>query len=136
MPAPADTPRGPRRDAGFTLFEVLVALGVCGFVIAALVPVLRANALQARSADGRLALVLAERRILESLPARDEMREGVTNGRIDDVSFRIEARALPDDSDPERPLPWQAFRLVIDLEAADGRTSRVSTTRLGKVERK
>ena len=73
MPVPADTPRGPRRDAGFTLFEVLVALGVCGFVVAALVPVLRANAFQARSADGRLALVLAERRILESLPAGERL---------------------------------------------------------------
>lgn len=131
-------PRAPdaRREAGFTLFEVLVALGVCGFVIAALVPVLRANATQARGMDGRLALVLAERRMLESLPARDDLTEGVTTGRLDDVAFRMQTRELPVDIDPERPIAWRPFLVVVDFEAADGRKSRMSTVRLGKVPRR
>ena len=31
-----------------------------------------------------------------------------------------------------QPVPWAAFRIVVDFATADGMTSRVETLRLGK----
>ena len=132
--APPDRlPRVASRNGGFTLFEVLVALGVCGVMVASFVPVVRANVAQARSADGRLALVMAERSVLEAMPARGELEEGVVNGKIDGVAFRMTIRALPVDVDPEHPIPWQPYRIDVNLQAPDGRAGQFSTIRLGRL---
>jgi prepilin-type N-terminal cleavage/methylation domain-containing protein len=118
--------------AGFTLLETLVALALAGFLIAALAPVYAANTLRARGADSRLALVAAGRHILEILPGRDDMDAGSRSGSIDGVDWRLRAEALPDAGDPERPIPWVAYAVEIDLVAPNGYQSHISTTRLGR----
>lgn len=126
-----DFRRQPGANAGFTLIEVLVALGVCGIVIAAIAPAVGMNALHARQADSRLALVAAQRSVLEILPAREDLRAGATNGTLNGVKWRLQATTIP--PDPKAPpLPWLAFRIVVLLETVDGLTARMDTIRLGK----
>ena len=121
-----------RGEAGFTLIEVLVALGVCGIVVAAITPVITANAIRARQSDGRLALVAAERSLLEILPGRDELRAGAVNGVINGVTWRLMAIPLPLDPDATRRSAWTSYRLVVDLATPNGLTGHVETIRLGK----
>ena len=129
---PPNSSRAASGDAGFTLIEVLVSLGVCGFVLAAIAPVMGANAMRARQSDGRLALAAAERAALESLPLRVELREGAISGLAGGVSWRMRATALPQDPDADQPSPWIAYRISIDLTTRDGLTGHVETIRLGK----
>ena len=122
---------GDRGRAGFTLIEVLVALGVCGIVIAAIAPMVGMNALHARQSDSRLALIAAQRSVLDILPAREDLRAGTVSGSINGVRWRLQATAIP--RDPRAPpYPWLAFRIAINLETADGLTGRVDTVRLGR----
>ena len=120
-------------DAGFTLVEVLVSLGVVGAVVAALVQAVAGNALRARQVDSRVALIAAERSLMEALPARGELREGSSRGRVNGVDWRMRIIALPPPPmDEQRPLAWTAFRINVDFETPDGLTSRVETIRLGR----
>jgi prepilin-type N-terminal cleavage/methylation domain-containing protein len=132
----ADTRLPGTRRAGFTLLEVLAALGVCGIAVAALAPVFTANAWRARSADSRLALVDVARQTLELLPDRKEMDEGSIEGETGGVKWTMRTLALPDDGDdPERKIPWRAFRVIVDLAAPNGATAHVETVRLGRMAR-
>jgi prepilin-type N-terminal cleavage/methylation domain-containing protein len=121
-----------RSTEGFTLLEVLVALGVCGIFIATLAPVISTNRLRAGSADSRLAIVAAGHQLLERLPARDEMATGATSGTLGGLKWRIQATPAPVDTEPDHDIPWTAYRVSIDIVAPNGTTRRIETVRLGR----
>jgi prepilin-type N-terminal cleavage/methylation domain-containing protein len=123
--------RACRDDDGFTLVEAVVALAVCGVIVAATTPVVTSNLTRARSADGRLQMALAERRALDALPAHSALQAGVLQGESDGVAWRADVRPF-EDRGAARGAQWAAYRIVIDLEAQDGRTSRIETLRLGR----
>ncbi len=69
------------RDAGFTLFEVLVALAILGIATAAVIQLLAGSLrLSGRVAESSVALLEAERRVNESL-ASDDLAVGTDGGR-------------------------------------------------------
>ena len=119
------------RSAGFTLLETLVALAICGLVIGTLAPMFAMNARRVRSVDDRLAVIGAGHRLLETLPSREQMTEGVRNGMMDGVRWRLEATALPLNSEVDQAQPWIPYKLVIELSANDF-TRRIETIRLGR----
>ena len=53
-------PQNDRHRHGFTLIEVLVALGLCGVVLGAILPAVALSGSQARKAEARLALDASE----------------------------------------------------------------------------
>lgn len=119
-------------QAGFTLIEVLVALGVCGLGLAAIAPVVAANAQRVRQSDSRLALAAAGRAVIESLPPRGEMREGAREGDLNGAHWRMSTTAMPGAADAAPASPWIAYRVAVDLTMPDGAASRIETIRLGR----
>jgi prepilin-type N-terminal cleavage/methylation domain-containing protein len=119
--------------AGFTLLEVLVALAACGAIIAAIAPAFSANARNARLAESRIALAAAERSLLDILPARDKLTDGVARGVINGVDWRMRVTSLPHEvEEGQAPVPWIAYSIVVDFSTRDGMTSRIETVRLGR----
>lgn len=110
-----------------------MALAACGAIIAALAPPYGMNAMRARQSESRLALVAAERSLLDILPARDKLGDGTARGSINGVDWRMRVVEIPRPVvEGAQPVPWAAFRIVVDFATADGMTSRVETLRLGK----
>lgn len=132
--SPSRSPDAPARrtaNAGFTLIEVLVALALCGFVIAAMAPVFGNNLMQARRADERLALAAAQRNLLEILPGREELRTGTISGNLDAIRWTIDAAEVSV-GDPAPGERWIPYRISALLVSPGGLTARFETLRLGR----
>ena len=68
-----------------------------------------------------------------NLPARDKLGDGTARGSINGVDWRMRVVEIPRPVvEGAQPVPWAAFRIVVDFATADGMTSRVETLRLGK----
>jgi prepilin-type N-terminal cleavage/methylation domain-containing protein len=119
--------------AGFTLIEVLVALAVCGALVAAMSPIFGWNIMQSRLAETRLSMAAAERSLLEALPDRDKLKAGSASGSLGDIVWHMNVspiRAREGDIDTS----WLPYRINVQMLAPDGMTGGFETIRLGRKE--
>ncbi len=133
----------PRRDAGFTLVEVLVALAVVGLVLGAVYRIYGTGVLAVGRAASQLELALAAEAILERTRADLDPRGAGVEGRIgEDLRFRLSASPMPPpplparqaaDGPPlsgDRSTPRERLWLVrVDVADPDGRIFTLSTLR-------
>jgi prepilin-type N-terminal cleavage/methylation domain-containing protein len=133
----------PRRDGGFTLVEVLVALAVVGLVLGAVYRLYGTGVLTVGRAASQLELALAAEALLERTRADLDPRGAGVEGRIGaDLRFRLSASPLPPPPAPARraedgppaiddpSAPRERLWLVrVDVADPDGRIFTLSTLR-------
>ena len=118
------------REAGFTLVEVLVALAVCGALLAAMAPVFGWNIGQARGSAARLDLASVESVLLESLPERALLGPGTAIGEIGTWSWRMVVTAMPQTG--EGVARWTPYLIRMQITGPEGASGRFETIRLGR----
>jgi general secretion pathway protein I len=124
-------PREQRRDAGFTLLEVLVALAVMSLTLAAIGSLMAMSARSTRALDQHLALVETARAIETGLPSRAELALGSLSGvraghswRVDVLPYNVPA------AEPQAAPRWLPTRVVIRVQSPTGSILQVETIRL------
>jgi len=117
-----------RRDAGFSLIEVLVSLAVAGIALGAAFVLfgtaLRGNAQAERTT---MATLIAESKLAEAGMAAP-LRPGRTTGRIGDgYAWATEVRPYrPPGEDADVTLPVRAFEVVVSVSWGDDGRNPVS----------
>jgi general secretion pathway protein I len=128
----------PSPTAGFTLIEVLVALAVVGFAMAAIAGVFSNGLLGHEvAADADRALAVAEER-LTLAGAAATLRPGTSNGRFAErFDWQMTIALFEDDATDKAPLPaatLRLYRIAVEVAWRDGHRGRrlaLSTLRLG-----
>lgn len=122
---------GERPDAGFTMIEALVALGVIAISLAALGSLIAGNVRATRWVADRLSLVDTARSVLTALPDRQQLSDGDSRGDISDYAWRVDVLPFRADFvDPQRATRWIPKTIVIRVQSPTGQILRLDTVRL------
>lgn len=119
-----------RRERGFTLIEVLVALAVVAISLAAIGSVIAVTTRGARAVGLHLTLVETARMILTGLPDRDQLVPGSLSGESAGHRWRVDV--LPfyaDFVDPEQSN-YVPQTVVVRVQSPAGKVLQVNTVRL------
>jgi general secretion pathway protein I len=123
-------PEARRRNEGFTLIEVLVALVVVTISLAALSQLMASNRRVATSLDTHLSLVETARGIETALPDR-AMLAGDSSGESGDYRWAVFTRPFESNLvDPSIPTPWFPQFVAIRVQSREGVSVQVNTIRL------
>jgi general secretion pathway protein I len=118
-------------EAGFTLIEALVALGIVAASLAAIGPVVATGVRATWAIGDRLALAETARAILNELPDRSRIASGRLYGETG--AYRWRGDILPfaaDFIDPAVPAPWTPQLVAVSVRSPGGRELRIDTIRL------
>jgi general secretion pathway protein I len=131
---PAAPPSTERRDAGFTIIEVLVALALVAVVIVAIGSLMSANVRGVRAFERHVALMQATRTaIITAIPPRDQLQEGTSSGQSDGYRWTIDISPLGGEwTARNSDLAWIPELVRIRVRAPGGATSDIRTVRLVK----
>jgi general secretion pathway protein I len=126
------TPRERRRaEAGFTLVEVLVAIGIIAVALAAIGSLVATNVRGTRSIDTHLTLVETGRAIMTGLPDRNELAPGSFSGAVGDHRWRADVVPfVAPNVDPRVVSPWVPQRVVVRVQSPAGLILQLETIRL------
>ena len=127
------TPRSiERRDAGFTIIEVLVALALVTVVIVAIGSLMAANVRGVRSFEQHVALMQATRTAMTAaIPPRDALQPGTLWGQADGYRWTVDVSPLGGDwTVPNSDLAWVPELVRVRVRAPGGAMSDVRTVRL------
>ena len=128
---PRIEPPEQRRDAGFTLLEVLVALSVMSIALAAIGSLMAMSARSTRAIDQRLALIETARAVETGLPRRAELAFGSLSGERADHRWRVDILPFNAPSvDAQVPIRWIPARVVIRVQGPAGSILQVESIRL------
>jgi general secretion pathway protein I len=86
-------PRSPtdRRDAGFTIIEVLIALAIVAVGIVGIGAVMSTNARGVRTLENHVALMQTAQTVLATaIPLRKDLAPGTLSGQIRDYGWRVD----------------------------------------------
>ena len=130
----------PEPQAGFTLFEVLVALAVLAAVMAAVGSLASVGRRANRAEVARVELAQVARRLVNELT--DRSFANGASGASDGYAWRIEAEPLPTVPPPANALQtpqaarqsvWIPFRVRLHVTGPTGASADIVTIRLGRV---
>ena len=129
---PATPPPTDRRDAGFTIIEVLIALAIVAVGIVAIGSVMATNVRGVRSLELHVALMQATRTVMAAgIPARAKLGPGALSGQTDDYRWTIEVGPLGSDwAVPGADVAWVPELVRIRVRSPSGATSDIRTVRL------
>jgi general secretion pathway protein I len=125
-------PPTDRRNAGFTIIEVLIALAIVAVGIVAIGSVMATNLRGVRSLEQHVALMQATRTVMAAgIPARAKLGPGALSGQTDDYRWRIEVGPLGGDwAVPGADVAWVPELVRIRVRSPSGATSDIRTIRL------
>jgi general secretion pathway protein I len=131
---PATSPSTERRDAGFTILEVLVALALVAVVIVAVGSVMAGNMRGVRVLDRHVALTQAMRTAMASaIPPRDQLAQGTTSGQTDGYHWTVDVSPLGGEwTVPNSDVDWVPELVRVRVRAPSGAVSDIRTVRLMK----
>jgi general secretion pathway protein I len=120
-----------RRNAGFTLIEVLVALSVVAVSLVAIGSLIASTIRGVRSLDRHLALAETARAVMTGLPNRDELARGSLQGELADHRWRVDVSPFPIDN-PQmlEQARWIPQTVVIRVQSPQGGILQLNTVRL------
>jgi general secretion pathway protein I len=122
-----------KREAGFSLVEVLLALAIAGFIVAATASVFRNGLIgHAAADDAATAAALADQKLAEAGVA-EALRPGVSTGGFGRFTWRVTVAPF---ADKEEPPNLRLYRVAAEIAWNDGPRKRqyeLSTLRLGPV---
>jgi general secretion pathway protein I len=128
----AASPPTDRRDAGFTIIEVLIALAIIAVSVVAIGSVMSANVRGVRSLEAHVALMQTARTVLMTgIPPRAELVAGALSGRIDDYRWTIDVGPLGGDWTVQgADVAWVPELVRIRVRSPSGAMSDLRTVRL------
>ncbi|MBV8925056.1 MAG: prepilin-type N-terminal cleavage/methylation domain-containing protein [Bradyrhizobium sp.] len=128
------SPSTERRDAGFTILEVLVALALVAVVIVAIGSVMASNVRGVRAFERHVALMQATRTALaEAIPPRDQLRGGTSSGQTDGYRWTLDVSPLGGDwMVANADVAWVPELVRVRVRWSGGATSDIRTVRLMK----
>jgi len=129
---PATPPSTDRRDAGFTIIEVLIALAIVAVSIVAIGSVMATNVRGVRSLEQHVALMQATRTVMTAgIPTRTKLGPGALSGRIDDYRWTIDVEPLGGDWEvPGADVAWVPELVKVRVRAPGGGAIDLETVRL------
>ncbi|MEW6436912.1 MAG: prepilin-type N-terminal cleavage/methylation domain-containing protein [Pseudomonadota bacterium] len=130
----------PRRKAGFTLIEALVALSLLLTFVATLGPVMfQARHILTQSGDDIGAQILLRGLLAEPFD-RVKPETGVRAGERSALAWSLDVEpygaphALASDNPKQREPAWALFKVVARVTLGNGRAVTAETLRLGRTE--
>ena len=124
-------PERRRRDGGFTLIEVLVALAVVAVALTAIGSLIAASVRGTRGLEQHLALVATARAIEAGLPGRTELKVGSFTGEVGGHRWRVDVAPFAAfTADVRQPTAWIPRAVVIRVQSPGGSFLQVNTVRL------
>jgi general secretion pathway protein I len=131
---PATSPSTERRDAGFTILEVLVALALVAVVIVAIGSVMSGNVRGVRALDRHVALTQATRTAMATaIPPRDRLAQGTSTGQADGYHWTVDVSPLGGNwTVPNSDVAWVPELVRVRVRAPGGAISDIRTVRLMK----
>lgn len=129
---PAKSPPTERRDAGFTILEVLVALALVAVVIVAIGSVMSGNVRGVRAVDRHVALTQAMRTAMAAgIPPRDQLAQGTSSGQTDGYRWTVDVSPLGGNwTVPNSDVAWVPQLVRVRVRSPAGATSDIRTVRL------
>ena len=127
IPAPTN-----RRDAGFTIIEVLIALAIIAVSIVAIGSLMATNVRGVRSLEQHVALMQTMRTVMTAgLPPRAELRPGTSSGQMDHYRWSVDVVPLGGDwTVPNADIPWVPELVRVRVKSPTGAVSDIRTVRL------
>ena len=121
-----------RRDAGFTIIEVLIALAVVAVSIVAIGSVMSTNVRGVRLLEQHVTLMQTARSILTTeIPPRAELGFGALSGQVNDYRWKIDVGPLGEEwSVPGADVAWIPALVTVQVRSPTGAVSDLKTVRL------
>ncbi|HVX78695.1 MAG TPA: prepilin-type N-terminal cleavage/methylation domain-containing protein [Bradyrhizobium sp.] len=121
-----------RRDAGFTIIEVLIALAIVAVSIVAIGSLMATNARGVRSLEQHVALVQAARAVMTAgLPARAELQPGASSGQLEGYHWSVDVTPLGGGwAVKDADVSWTPELVRVRVQAPSGAVSDIRTVRL------
>jgi general secretion pathway protein I len=131
---PATSPSTERRDAGFTILEVLVALALVAVVIVAIGSVMATSVRGVRSLEQHVALTQAMRTaMMTAIPPRERLQQGTSSGQTDGYHWTVDVSPLGGGwTVPNSDAAWVPELVRVRVSSPSGATSDIRTVRLMK----
>lgn len=131
---PATSASTERRDAGFTILEVLVALALVAVVLVAIGSVMASNMRGVRTIGAHVALTQAMRTAMAAaIPPREQLQQGSSSGQADGYRWTVDVTPLGGDwTVPDSVVAWVPELVRVRVKSPSGATSDVRTVRLMK----
>jgi general secretion pathway protein I len=128
------SPSTERRDAGFTILEVLVALALVAVVIVAVGSVMAGNVRGVRALDRHVALMQATRTAMATaIPPRDQLAQGTSSGHTDGYRWTVDVSPLGGEwTVPNSDVAWVPELVRVRVRSPGGAVSDIRTVRLMK----
>jgi general secretion pathway protein I len=125
-------PPTDRRDAGFTIIEVLIALAIISVSIVAIGSVMSTNTRGVRSLEQHVALMQTVRTVMATgIPPRAQLGAGTSSGQIDDYRWTIDVGSLGGDwTVPGADVAWIPELVRVRVRSPSGAVSELRTVRL------
>ena len=121
---------GSRRERGFTLIEVLVALSVVAISLAAIGSLIAVTTRGARAVGLHLTLVETARAIITGLPDRDQLNPGNFSGESAGHRWRVDVGPFYADFVDPAQTNWMPQTVVVRVQSPAGKILHVNTVRL------
>ncbi|MGY3440707.1 prepilin-type N-terminal cleavage/methylation domain-containing protein [Bradyrhizobium sp. USDA 4473] len=128
----ATSPPTNRRDAGFTIIEVLVALALVAVSIVAIGAVMGVKTRGVKAMEQHVALMQAVRTLMTiGIPPRAELQPGSSTGQAEGYRWTIDVSPLGGEwTVPEGNVPWAPELVRIRVKSPAGALSDIRTVRL------
>lgn len=126
-PSPID-----RRDAGFTIIEVLIALAVVAISVVAIGSVMSTNVRGVRLLEQHVTLMQTARSIMaEGIPPRAELGLGALSGQVSDYRWKIDVGPMGEEwTVPGADVAWIPALVAVQVRSPTGAVSDLKTVRL------
>src|SRR5262249_61605385 len=124
---PVTPPSTERRDAGFTIIEVLVALALVAVAIIAIGSLMATNVRGVRSFERHVALMQATRTAMTTaIPSREELRPATSSGKADGYRWTVDVTPLGGDwAAPNSDVAWVPELVRVRVSSPNGATSDI-----------